>query len=101
MLRKESPMLGTWPPVIGHIHEGERATDAAARELREAIGRELGELPMHAFLIGALPALQTTAENVFFDHHRHFADLDGSGDAGRAQSLSDALLQRLQRLQRR
>ena len=73
----------------------------AARELREAIGRELGELPMHAFLIGALPALQTTAENVFFDHHRHFADLDGSGDAGQAQSLSDALLQRLQRLQRR
>ena len=55
---------------------------------------------MHAFLIRALPALQTTAENVYFDHHRRFADLDGSGNAGRVQSLTDALLRRLQRLQR-
>lgn len=72
----------------------------AARELRDAIRGELGELPMHAFLIRALPALQTTAENVYFDHHRCFADLDGSGDAGRVQALADALLRRLQRLQR-
>jgi hypothetical protein len=69
----------------------------AARALREAIRRELGELPMRAFLIRALPSLQTTAENVFFDHHRHFADLDGSGGAGRAQRLTDALLLRLRR----
>jgi hypothetical protein len=69
----------------------------AARELREAIRRELGELPMRAFLTPALPSLQTSAENVFFDHHRRFADLDGSGGAGLAQALTDRLLQRLRR----
>jgi len=69
----------------------------AARALRETIRRELGELPMRAFLIRALPSLQTTAENVFFDHHRRFADLDGSGGAGRAQALTDAMLLRLRR----
>jgi len=69
----------------------------AARELREAIRRELSELPMRAFLTRALPSLQTTAENVFFDHHRCFADLDGSGSAGLAQALTDRLLQGLQR----
>jgi len=69
----------------------------AARELREAIRCELSALPMRAFLTSALPALQTTAENVFFDHHRRFADVDGSGGAGLAQTLSDNLLQRLQR----
>lgn len=69
----------------------------AARELREAIRHELGELPMRAFLNRALPSLQTTAENVFFDHHRRFADLDGSGGAGLAQALSDAMLLRLRR----
>lgn len=67
----------------------------AARELREAVRRELSALPMRAFLVRALPSLQTTAENVFFDHHRHFADLDGSGDAGLAQALTDRLLRRL------
>ena len=69
----------------------------AARELREAIRREFGELPMRAFVIRALPSLQTTAENVFFDHHRRFADLDGSGGAGLAQALTDVTLQRLRR----
>ena len=69
----------------------------AARELREAIRRELGELPMRAFLFRALPSVQTTAENVFFDHHRRFADLDGSGRAGLAQVLADGMLQRLRR----
>ena len=69
----------------------------AARELRDAIRHELGELPMRAFLIRALPSVQTTAENVFFDHHRCFADLDGSGAAGLAQALTDRLLQRLRR----
>ncbi len=69
----------------------------AARGLREAIRGELGKLPMHAFLSRALPALQTTAENVFFDHHRRFADLDGSGGASQAQSLTDAMLHRLRR----
>ncbi len=69
----------------------------AARELRETIRREFGELPIGAFLIRALPSVQTTAENVFFDHHRRFADLDGSGGAVLAQALSDGLLQRLRR----
>ncbi len=69
----------------------------AARELREAIRCELSELPMDAFLVGALPSLQTTAENVFFDHHRRFADLDDSGGAGRAQALTDQMLRRLLR----
>ncbi len=69
----------------------------AARELREAIRLELGALPMRAFLIRALPSVQTTAENVFFDHHRCFADVDGSGSAGLAQTLTHRLLQRLRR----
>jgi len=69
----------------------------AARELRDAVRCDLGELPMHAFLIRALPSLQTTAENVFFDHHRRFADLDGSGSAGLAQTLTDAMLLRMRR----
>ncbi|CAN5301448.1 hypothetical protein BH11PSE10_BH11PSE10_05810 [soil metagenome] len=67
----------------------------AARELSDTIRRELGELPMGAFLIPALPSVQTTAENVFFDHHRRFADLDGSGGAEHAQALTDGMLQRL------
>ena len=67
----------------------------AARALREALQGELGHLPMRAFLVHALPSLQTTAENVFFEHHRCFADLDDSGCAGLAQALSDRLLQRL------
>ena len=80
-----------------HVAMDAAAYLRAARGLRDAIRGELGKLPMHAFLSRALPALQTTAENVFFDHHRRFADLDGSGGAGRAQSLTDAMLQRLRR----
>ena len=77
------------------------AYQRSAGELREAIRRELGELPMRAFLNGSLPSLQTTAENVYFDHHRCFADLDGSGGAGQAQALADVLLRRLRRLRRK
>jgi hypothetical protein len=69
----------------------------AARELREAIRRELSELPMCSFLSCTLPSLQTTAENVFFDHHRRFADLDGSGGADLAQAHTDEMLLRLRR----
>ena len=69
----------------------------AARELRETIRRECGELPMGAFLIRELPSVQTIAENVFFDHHRRFADLDGSGGAAVAQALTDGMLQQLRR----
>ena len=80
-----------------HVAMNAGAYLRAARGLREAIRRELGELPMRAFFIRALPSVQTTAENVFFDHHRRFADLDGSGRAGRAQALTDGVLQRLRR----
>ena len=80
-----------------HVAMDASAYLRAARELRQAIQRDLGELPMRAFLMGALPSLQTTAENVFFDHHRRFADLDGSGGAGLAQALTDGLLLRLRR----
>ncbi len=69
----------------------------AAGELRETIRREFGKLPIGAFLTRELPSVQTTAENVFFDHHGRFADLDGSGGAGLAQALTDGMLQRLRR----
>jgi len=80
-----------------HVAMDAGAYRRAARELRHAIRRELGELPMRAFVIDALPSVQTTAENVFFDHHRRFADLDGSGGAGLAQALTDRMLLRLRR----
>ena len=78
-----------------HVAMDAGAYMRAARELREAIGRELGQLSMRDFVNDSLPSVQTTAENVFFDHHRCFADLDGSGSAALAQALADALLQRL------
>ncbi len=71
------------------------AYQRAARDLRETIQREFGQLPMSAFLSRALPSVQTTAENVFFDHHRRFADLDGHGGSIRAQTLTDRMLHRL------
>ena len=80
-----------------HVAMNAGAYLRAARGLREAIRRELGDLPMRAFFIRALPSVQTTAENVFFDNHRRFADLDGSGGAGLAQALTDGMLQRLRR----
>jgi hypothetical protein len=72
---------------------------AAARAVRQTVARELGTLPMEAFVGGVLPSLQTTAENIFFEGHRRFADLDGSGHARRAQALSDRLMQRLRGMQ--
>jgi len=66
----------------------------AARLAREIIERDLGSLAMHAFVFDMLPTLQTTAENIYFDNHRRFADLDGSAHAARAQRLADQLIQR-------
>ncbi len=70
---------------------------SVARAVRQTLERDLAGLPMKAFVSGVLPTLQTTAENIFFDAHRRFADLDGSGRAGHAQAESDRLLRRLQR----
>ncbi len=79
----------------GHIDA--RRYFHAARALRQTVARDLGALPMQAFMSETLPTLQTTAENIYFDGHRRFADLDGNGLARLAQALSDDLLQRLQR----
>lgn len=38
MHRTGGPMVGTWQPVMGHIEEGERAPQAAMRELAEETG---------------------------------------------------------------
>lgn len=73
---------------------------AAARSARELVERDLGGLPMEDFVTPMLPSLQTTAENIFFDAHGCFADLDGSGAAQQAQALSAALMQRLRRARR-
>jgi len=70
---------------------------AAARSVRRIVERELGRLSMRDFVSETLPALQTTAENIYFDGHGHFADLDGSGDALLARSTAEDLLQRLRR----
>ncbi len=70
---------------------------AAARSAREIIEHELGGLAMQAFVSAALPSLQTTAENIYFDTNRRFADLDGSGNAGRAQAIADKLIHSLGR----
>lgn len=74
---------------------------AAARSVREIIERELGILGMQAFVNTSLPTLQTTAENIYFDSHRRFADLDGSGNAGRAQAMADSLIGHLGRANKR
>jgi len=40
MRRCHGAMAGTWQPVMGHVEEGETATEAAARELAEETGWE-------------------------------------------------------------
>lgn len=69
----------------------------AARAARLIVRRELGVLTMQAFVSEVLPTLQTTAENIHFDSHRRFADLDGSGQAPLAQAMADRLMRRLVR----
>jgi hypothetical protein len=67
----------------------------AALDLREVIHSQLSDLPIRAFLNHGLPSVETTAENVFFDRHRRFADVDGSGNADVAQEVTNGLVQRL------
>ncbi len=82
--------------VVDSRHVGMNAAKylAAARMAREIIERDLGALAMRAFVFQMLPTLQTTAENIYFDSHRRFADLDGSAHASQAQHLADQLIQR-------
>lgn len=74
---------------------------AAARNVRHIVEHHLGALAMQQFVCGAVPALQTIAENVYFDHHRRFADLDGSHSALQAQDIADRLLHALCRVDRK
>lgn len=69
----------------------------AARTVRRIVERDMGRLSMRDFVTDTLPALQTTAENIFFDGHGHFADLDGSGAAPLARATADGLIDRLRR----
>lgn len=72
-----------------------RGYQRAALELRQAVAQELGSVPMQAFLHRELEALQTIAQNVFFEGRCRFADLDGSGAAQRACDIAGALFYRL------
>jgi hypothetical protein len=72
-----------------------RAYRAKAGAARRIVERELGSLTMHDFQFPELPALQVTAENVYFDGRGCFADIDGSGHAGVAMATADDLFARL------
>lgn len=69
----------------------------AARVLKRTLAHELSGLPLQAFVNPLLPALQTTAENVYFASRGRFADLDHSGHAQLAQAVAEAVLRRLRR----
>jgi 8-oxo-dGTP pyrophosphatase MutT (NUDIX family) len=38
LYRKTEPLLQTWQPIMGHVEEGETATDCALREMQEEVG---------------------------------------------------------------
>jgi hypothetical protein len=78
-----------------HVKMNAKRYLTAARTAREIVERELGDLQMREFAIRELPALQVTAENIYFDSYGCFADLDGSGHAALAQRVADALIERL------
>ncbi len=63
VLRAHEPLAGTWHPVMGHVERGERAWEAALRELGEEVGlgRDDGALEglfaleqVHPFYLAAL-----------------------------------------------
>ena len=66
----------------------------AARAVLELTHEEMGMLPIADFA-GPVTALQSMAENLFFDLHGSFADVDGSGRAPLASSETRALLGRI------
>jgi len=39
--RTEAPLAGSWQPVMGHLHPGETAVQAAAREILEETGLDI------------------------------------------------------------
>ena len=78
-----------------HIGMNAKLYRAAARSVREIMVRELGGLRMEEFAIADLPTLQTTAENIYFESHGRFADLDGSGRADTAHALARQLIERV------
>lgn len=67
----------------------------SAQALRLAVQRDFSGVPMKSFMHPELRALETIAQNVFFESRGRFADLDGSGSALRARELGEALLERL------
>ena len=97
-LRAQIAFLETLETRRGDMHAGGYL--AAAKALRNTIENELGNLPMQAFISPDLPALEVTAQNVFFESRRRFADMDGNGQAANAQTVADALLARLSKSRR-
>ncbi len=77
-----------------HVGMNAKRYLAAARSVRTIVERELGCVTMDKFIFANVPALQTTAENIYFDSYGCFADLDGSGQAVRAQEVAEALIAR-------
>lgn len=80
---------------LQQVQPDPRGYQRAAHALRQAVRNELSGVPMHEFVHGDLPALQTIAQNVFFETRGRFADLDGSGSTHRAAEAASALLRRM------
>jgi hypothetical protein len=66
---------------------------AAAQTARQLVREELGCLSIGDFS-STLGALQTLAENIYFDAYGQLADADGSGDAYRALEIYGCLAAR-------
>jgi hypothetical protein len=66
----------------------------AAATARRLVWEGLRRVPIREFH-ATFDALQETAENLYFEGRGHFADVDLSGHAPRAQSTCVALLNRL------
>jgi hypothetical protein len=77
-----------------------RGYQRAAHALRQAVLTELSAVPMQEFVHGDLPALQTIAQNVFFETRGRFADLDGSSSTRRVAEVASALFNRLMKQRR-
>ena len=71
----------------------DRYREAAKKALR-LTREEMGLLPMADFA-GPVSALQTMAENIYFGVHGCFADLDATGRAGAAKTVTKDLMARL------